>query len=197
LNFIKYFRLVKFESFNNSKYVPRFALRHFTSVQAILFLATILFLSNVVFVNIYAQMPPLPPPIPSISDKNDVNNLNLRIAPNDNNPPVIDIVNVNFKQGTNLFVVNITDESDLKIYQVKYVNSGDIIVKDLLKDQNNQYISLINVQPPSSIVVISAVDAAGNKATIVKEIIIVEEPFNFFNPFIYWFQGLISNIPIE
>ncbi len=140
-------------------------------------------------------MPPLPPPLPpSSSDENDLTYHNLRISPNDHTPPVMDIVNVNLKQGKNLFVVKITDESDLKIKQIKYVNNGDIIIKDLVKDKNNNYINLINIHPPTSIVVISVVDAAGNKATMAKEFIVVNDSFDLINPIVSWFEGLISNI---
>jgi hypothetical protein len=111
-----------------------------------------------------AQLIPLPPPSPSSNTIDQTNQ-----APNDNTAPVIEPLTTEIKAGKSVFKVRISDESGLKLGQIKYVHDGKIVTADLVKEQNDIYKALIDIQPPSRIIVIDAADQNGNVATVVKE----------------------------
>jgi hypothetical protein len=111
-----------------------------------------------------AQLIPLPPPSPSSNTIDQTNQ-----APNDNKAPVIEPLTTEIKAGKSVFKVRISDESGLQLGQIKYVHDGKIVTADLVKEQNDIYKALIDIQPPSRIIVIDAADQNGNVATIVKE----------------------------
>ena len=111
-----------------------------------------------------AQLVPLPPPSP---DSNTIDQTNQ--APNDNKAPVIEPLTSEIKAGKNVFKVRISDESGLQLGQIKYVHDGKIVTAALVKEQNDVYKALIDIQPPSRIIVIDAEDQNGNRATVVKE----------------------------
>lgn len=111
-----------------------------------------------------AQLIPLPPPSPSSNTIDQTNQ-----APNDNKAPVIEPVTTEIKAGKNVFKVRISDESGLQLGQIKYVHDGKIVTAGLVKEQNDVYKALIDIQPPSRIIVIDAEDQNGNRATVVKE----------------------------
>ena len=117
------------------------------------------------------QVIPLPPPSPG-SNKIDEPNQ----APNDNKAPVIQPLTTEIKAGKSVFKVRISDESGLELGQIKYVHDGRIVTTDLVKEQNDVYKALIDVQPPSRIIVIDAADQNGNVATVVKEYSIMPAP---------------------
>jgi hypothetical protein len=111
-----------------------------------------------------AQLIPLPPPSPGSNTIDEPNR-----APNDNIAPVIQPLTTEINAGKSVFKVRISDESGLQLGQIKYVHDGRIVTADLVKDQNDVYKALIDVQPPSRIIVIDATDQNGNVATVVKE----------------------------
>lgn len=117
-----------------------------------------------------AQLIPLPPPSPSSNTVDQPNQ-----APNDNKAPVIEPLTTEIKAGKSVFKVRISDEG-LQLGQIKYVHDGRIVTADLVKDQNDIYKALIEVQPPSRIIVIDAADQNGNVATVVKEYSILPGP---------------------
>jgi hypothetical protein len=117
------------------------------------------------------QVVPLPPPSPGSNAIDEPNQ-----APNDNKAPVIQPLTTEIKAGKSVFKVRISDESGLELGQIKYVHDGRILTADLVKEQNDVYKALIDVQPPSRIIVIDAVDQNGNAATIVKEYTIMPGP---------------------
>ena len=110
-----------------------------------------------------AQLIPLPPPSPGSHTIDEPNR-----APNDNIAPVIQPLTTEINAGKSVFKVRISDESGLQLGQIKYVHDGRIVTADLVKDQNDVYKALIDVQPPSRIIVIDAEDQNGNRATVVK-----------------------------
>ena len=110
-----------------------------------------------------AQSIPLPPPFPESSPEE------TRIAENDRTPPKIEILTTELVQGKNVFSVRITDDSSLQVREVKYVQDGQIKVDGLFRDQNDVYKALIDIDPPSRIVVVTAADANGNQASAFKE----------------------------
>ena len=72
--------------------------------------------------------------------------------------------------------MRISDESGLQLGQIKYVHDGRIVTADLVKEQNDVYKALIDVQPPSRIIIIDAAISNGNVATVVKEYSILPSP---------------------
>ena len=118
-----------------------------------------------------AQVIPLPPPSPSSNTIDQTNQV-----PNDNKAPVIEPLTTEVKAGKSVFKVRISDESGLKLGQIKYVRDGKIVTADLVKEQNDVYKALIDIQPPSRIIVIDAADQNGNVATVVKEYSILPRP---------------------
>ena len=117
------------------------------------------------------QVIPLPPPSPSSNAIDEPNQ-----APDDNKAPVIQPLTTEIKAGKSVFKVRISDESGLELGQIKYVHDGRIVTADLVKEQNDVYKALIDIQPPSRIIVIDAADQNGNVATIVKEYSILPGP---------------------
>ncbi len=110
-----------------------------------------------------AQSIPLPPPFPESSLEE------TRIAENDRTPPKIEILTTELAAGKNVFRVRITDDSSLQVREVKYVQDGQIKVDGLFRDQNDVYKALIDIDPPSRIVVVTAGDANGYQASTFKE----------------------------
>lgn len=135
-----------------------------------------------------AQFVPLPPPSPS-SSSNTADPKN--IAPDDHKAPIIDVITPNLKAGKNVFKVKLTDESGIQLGDIKYVHNGQIKVIDLVKDINDVYKALIDIQPPSRIVVIEAGDPNGNIATVVKEFS-VSPASNIFQNIQEFFSGILS-----
>jgi hypothetical protein len=114
------------------------------------------------------SIPMLPPPFPENSPQEE------RIVENDRAPPQIEILTTELHEGKNVFNVRITDESSLRTREVKYVHNGQLRVDGLFRDQNNVYKALIDIEPPSRIVVVTAGDANGNIVSDFREYEITE-----------------------
>ncbi|HEY6757438.1 MAG TPA: hypothetical protein VI037_08660 [Nitrososphaera sp.] len=112
-----------------------------------------------------AQSIPFLPPPPFAENSPDEE----RVAENDHTPPHIEILTTELHKGKNVFEVRITDESSLWTREVKYVHNGQLRVDGLFRDQNNVYKALIDIQPPSRIVTVTAGDANGNIASDFRE----------------------------
>ena len=129
-------------------------------------LAVLLFAIVVLLGGRYAgaqPIPLLPPPFPENNPDEE------RVAENDRTPPHIEILTTELHEGKNVFKVRIADESSLRAREVKYVHNGQLRVDGLFKDQNNVYKALIDIQPPSRIVTVTASDANGNIASDFRE----------------------------
>jgi hypothetical protein len=143
-----------------------FKLFHITSFSLKEFALVFLLLVIVVSGERYAgaqTIPLLPPPFPENNPDGE------RLAENDRTPPHIEILTTELYKGKNVFKVRITDESSLQTREVKYVHNGQLRVDGLFRDQNNTYKALIDIQPPSRIVVVTAGDPNGNIATEFSE----------------------------
>ena len=114
------------------------------------------------------SFPMLPPPFPENSPQEE------RIVENDRAPPQVEILTTELHEGKNVFKVRITDESSLRTREVKYVHDGQLRVDGLFRDQNNVYKALIDIEPPSRIVVVTAGDANGNMVSDFREYQIAE-----------------------
>ena len=111
----------------------------------------------------YGQPFPIPPPFPSGSEQTE------RIAQGDKTPPKIEILTEELNAGKNVLRVRITDDSTLRVRDVRYVQDGQIKSEGLFRDQDDVYKGLIDIQPPSKIVVVTAGDSAGNIASTHRE----------------------------
>lgn len=135
-----------------------------------------------------AQFVPLPPPspgtAPNTAEKTD-------LPPDDHKAPIVEVITSNLKAGKNVFKVKLTDESGIQLGDIKYVHNGKIRVADLVKDINNVYKALIDIQPPSRVVVIEAGDPNGNIATVVKEFSVSPEA-NILQVIQDFFSGILS-----
>jgi hypothetical protein len=109
------------------------------------------------------SIPMVPPPFPESSPEQE------RVAPNDRAPPVIEILTTELHEGKNVFEVRITDDSSLRTREIKYVHDGQLRVDGLFRDQNDVYKALIDIYPPSRIVVVTAGDANGNIVSDYEE----------------------------
>jgi hypothetical protein len=147
-------------------------------------IAAALVFAAIFFGNAYAQSFPIPPPLPSGMEQQE------HIAPGDKKPPKIEILTHSLHAGKNVFEVKITDESTLRVREVRYVQDGQFKTDGLFRDQNDVYKALIDIQPPSRIIVVTAGDAAGNLATSYQEYDIDQSP-DLFKEII----GILSSIP--
>lgn len=150
--------------------------RNRIQVNILLFMSGALLLASTfaVITEADAQFPSLFPPPPSGSEGGGaVGKDNLIVPSDDKSPPEIEWVTTELKQGKNVLVVKVNDESFLSSRQVKYVGEGRVKLADLARDHDNVYHALIDVNPPSSTLVIDISDVAGNRATVTKELPVV------------------------
>jgi len=110
-----------------------------------------------------AQSIPLPPPSPGNTAGE------TKIAPNDREPPKIEILTTELDEGKNVFRVKITDDSSLQVREVKFVQDGQLATTGLFRDQNDVYKALIDIHSPSRVVQVTAGDANGNLASAFSE----------------------------
>lgn len=142
-----------------------------------------------------AQPVPVPPPFPESSPEE------TRIAENDRTPPKIEILTTELSAGKNVFRVRLTDDSSLQVREVKYVQNGEIKIDGLYRDQNDIYKALIDIQPPSRIVVVTAGDANGNTASAFREYDIVgsqdifAQIIDMLSQIPRYFQNLFGTLP--
>lgn len=140
-----------------------------------------------------AQLPSVLPPPPSGSIGSDDGDRDLRITADDKSPPIVEVLTTELKPGKNIIVVKITDASDLKSRQLKYVDEGRIKLSDLSRVHDNVYHALVNVDPPSSMIVIDIIDAAGNRASVIKEFPVVEgEPGDYLGLLVSIWNNLLA-----
>ncbi len=147
-----------------------------TRVNTLLFMLGSLLLASTftVIAEAEAQFPSLFPPPPPGSEGGSTFGKDYPVVPSDDkSPPEIEWVTTELKQGKNVLVIKVDDESFLSSRQVKYVGEGRVKLADLARDHDNVYHALIDVNPPSSMLVIDISDIAGNRATVTKELTVV------------------------
>ncbi len=138
------------------------------------------------------SIPMVPPPFPENSPQAE------KIVENDRAPPKVEILTTELHEGKNVFKVRITDESSLKTREVKYVHNGQLRIDGLFRDQNNVYKALIDIQPPSRIVMVTAGDANGNIVSDFREYEITEsqdiftQVINRLSQMLAYFQNLFG-----
>ncbi|HEX9319045.1 MAG TPA: hypothetical protein VF884_08935, partial [Nitrososphaeraceae archaeon] len=94
--------------------------------------------------------------------------------------------------GKNVFWARITDDTGVKIAVIKYVHQGNLRTADFVKDLNDAYKALIDVEPPSKVIVIDAEDPNGNIATAIKEYNI-QPASNILQQLEDFFSGIFGN----
>ena len=120
-----------------------------------------------------AQVTPLPaPPIPAqnIGPKAPISHSEPSQAKNGtgSSSPIIKFLTTSLTEGKNVLKAKITDKSDLKYAEIRYVHNGDVVTQGLVRDQNNVYKALIDVRSPSALIIITAVDTNGQRASATK-----------------------------
>ncbi|MDQ3854032.1 MAG: hypothetical protein M3299_14505, partial [Thermoproteota archaeon] len=79
-----------------------------------------------------------------------------------------------------------------------YVHNGQLRIDGLFRDQNNVYKALIDIQPPSRIVMVTAGDANGNTVSDFREYEITEsqdiftQVINRLSQMLAYFQNLFG-----
>ena len=119
-----------------------------------------------------AQLIPLPPPAPDINPEQTQNqNTSQDIV-----PPVIQFVTTELADGKNVLKVNVTDASDIIMREVSFVDDGKIRTETLVYEGNNIYKALVDVNPPSAVIVINVNDVYGNEASLAQSVPVKESP---------------------
>jgi hypothetical protein len=121
-----------------------------------------------------AQIIPLPPPLPSTDSKTD--RIQNQAGTNDIIPPAVQFLTTELTRGKNVFKVNITDDSDIGLREIGYVHAGQITTQTLVFEGNDVYKGLVNVDPPSAVIVVNVDDIYGNKASFAKSLPVKEPP---------------------
>jgi hypothetical protein len=119
-----------------------------------------------------AQLIPLPPPAPDIEPERSQN----QNTSQENVPPVIQFVTTELANGKNVLKVNVTDASDIRLREVSFVDDGEIRTETLVYEGNNIYKALVDVNPPSAVIVINVDDIYGNEASLARSIPVKESP---------------------
>jgi len=117
-----------------------------------------------------AQLVPLPPPAPDIKPEQTQN----QNTSQDNVPPVIQFVTTELADGKNVLKVNVTDSSEIRLREVSFVDDGKIRTETLVYEGNNIYKALVDVNPPSAVIVINVDDVYGNEASLAKSVPVKE-----------------------
>ena len=125
-----------------------------------------------------AQIIPMPPPLPNTDTKTD--GIQNQAGTNDNIAPVVQFLTTELTRGKNVFKVNITDDSDIGLREIGYVHGGQITTQTLVYEGNDVYKGLVNVDPPSAVIVVNVDDVYGNKASFAKSLP-VKEPSDIFS----------------
>lgn len=131
----------------------------------------------------YSQwiIPPMPSPLPnaSVCCPNYINKSDIY-------PPQITITTEKLFEGNNVLKLKILDDSPLKKRSLNYTNGNNMVTTYLAKEHNNEYRALVKVNPPSSKIIVTAVDVNDNVARLVK----VLEVKNGFSEIISNFTNL-------
>jgi hypothetical protein len=117
-----------------------------------------------------AQLIPIPPPAPDTRAGQTQN----QASSQDNTPPVIQFVTTELTKGKNVLKVNVTDSSDIRLREVSFVDEGQIKTETLVYEGNGIYKALVDVNPPSAVIVVNVDDRYGNKASFAQSIPVKE-----------------------
>ena len=105
----------------------------------------------------------MPSPLPnsSICCTNNINKSDIK-------PPQITIATEKLFEGNNVLKLKILDDSPLKKRGLNYTMGNNMVTTYLAKEHNNEYRALVKVYPPSSEIIVTAVDMNDNVARLVK-----------------------------
>ena len=140
----------------------------------------VILIANFTLVESWGQIPTIPPPPPSNGGFDRAKD--LKITKGDKTPPKIEVLTQELSRGKNVVEIRIIDESDIKTKQIVFVKQGALSSTSLVEDSKDHYVGLIEALSPSTVIRVDATDAANNKATIYKQLI-VTEPHDFFANF--------------
>ena|SRR2546428_5435504 len=154
-------------------------------VRDILFATNI---SNPIIKQAYAQSVPLPPPPPG--PQVGVEPSPAGTPKKGYNSPKIEVVTDRLTQGKDVVRVRITDGSNIAMVTASYVHQGRIVTVTLVQDVDNVYKGLVDVSPPSSVMVFDVTDDQGNKAEVVKWFAVDPSPANILEKFLHWLMSV-------
>jgi len=101
--------------------------------------------------------------------------------------PKITLLTQESKEGKNLILVEILNDSPLKSKQLKFAHQGQIKIINLVKQEGNVYKGLVHLTPPKNMIEVSVVDFNDNETILESEIKIIESK-NILEIFLSWFQ---------
>ena len=145
-------------------------------------------ISNPIIKQAYAQSVPLPPPPPG--PQVGVEPSLTGTPKKDYNSPKIEVVTDRLTQGKDVVRVRITDGSNIAVVTASYVHQGRIVTVALVQDVDNIYKGLVDVSPPSSVMLFDVADDQGNKAEVVKWFTVDPSPANILEQFLHWLMSV-------
>ena len=115
----------------------------------------------------------LPPPVPNLNVEDDDNN-QIREEefqfPKAFQPPVIEFMNEDLRDGKNVFKINITSEAPIENCKIKFTKGEVQKTLDCVKDTGTIYKALIDAVQPYQTVYINASDIYGDSSSTVKKL---------------------------
>ncbi|MGC2573629.1 MAG: hypothetical protein WA364_19105 [Candidatus Nitrosopolaris sp.] len=96
--------------------------------------------------------------------------------PSTHEPPKVELLTKDLKQGKNVIRVNITSEAGINNCKVVYVRDSAKKVVDCVNDHNTVYKALINADPPSQTVEIYARDIYGDSTDNIEKLNVIPQP---------------------
>jgi hypothetical protein len=158
-----------------------------------LILATTIVLSFLPSISLsYGQSPPVPPPPAPTTEGSNEEDVREPTVLNDKSAPVIEVLNKDLTEGKNLIRAKVTDDSSVSSVRVRYVENGFVTAADLVHEEGTTYKGLIEVLPPSSVLIFEAVDAEGNLGQETQWLSVSPIQKNFIDQFMAWIRSLFS-----
>lgn len=96
--------------------------------------------------------------------------------PRAHEPPKVEVLTKELKQGKNVIRVNITSEAGISNCKIDYVIKSIKKVVDCVNDHNTVYKALIDADPPSQTVEIYARDIYGDSTDNIEKLNVVPQP---------------------
>lgn len=107
-------------------------------------------------------------------------------------PPKIFIESDKLVEGTTVLKIKIMDDSPLKNKALIYTKGNKNITTYLAKSHTGEYSALVKVSFPETLVKVNAVDTNGNSATVIKKIMVTNNPLLSFLKFIeHFFEMMV------
>jgi hypothetical protein len=129
------------------------------------------------FIEASAQLIPVPPP-PSSDAKIDNKGKNVETStfPSARQPPNVEVLSKDLREGKNVIKVKITSEAGIAYCKIKYTKISSMKTVDCVNDQNNIYKALIDAYTPSQTIEVYVSDIYGDSTNSVKKLNVIAQP---------------------